>query len=54
MNEIVICDTNAVIQLAIICPDILTNKSKGLDLVVHPKVIQEIKGLKKIPKNKHV
>lgn len=49
MDEVVICDTNAVIQLAIICPQILTNKGNGLDLVVHPKVIQEVTGLKRNP-----
>lgn len=45
MDEVVICDTNAVIQLAIICPAILKSRGQGLHLFVHPKVISEIKGL---------
>lgn len=43
MNDIVICDTNAVIQLAIICPDCL----KEDRFVVHSIVRQEIHVLRK-------
>ncbi len=43
MSDIVICDTNAVIQLAIICPDCL----KDSRFVVHLMVRQEIHVLRK-------
>ncbi len=45
MSEIVICDTNAAIHLAIICPDVLKNPSQKCNIVVHPIVKQEIQNL---------
>lgn len=49
MNEIVICDTNAAIHLAIICPDVLKNPSQKCNIVVHPIVKQEIQNLLQDP-----
>lgn len=47
MTEVVICDTNTVIQLAIICPECLKITDKALRLVVHSIVRQEIHVLRK-------
>ena len=47
MAEIIICDTNAVIQLAIICPSVLNTANPSLNLVVHPLVKEEIRQLQK-------
>ena len=45
MNEVVICDTNAAIHLAIICPEVLKSPSPKCNIVLHPIVKQEIQSL---------
>ncbi|MCK5690913.1 hypothetical protein KAI87_16650, partial [Myxococcota bacterium] len=49
MAEIIICDTNVVIQLAIICPSILTKPNPSLNLVIHQLVKEEIHQLLRDP-----
>lgn len=49
MSEIVICDTNAVIHLAIICPEIIKKPNDQYRLVIHPIVKQEIQKLLLVP-----
>jgi len=54
MRNIIICDTNAVIQLAIICPGVFTQTHSEFKLIVHfsvrQKVRQEINDLRESPK----
>lgn len=46
MTDIVICDTNVVIQLAIICPSILMTTNTRLSFIIHKMVKQEVRELK--------
>lgn len=45
MNDVVICDTNAAIHLAILCPEILKASPAACRIVIHPIVKQEIQDL---------
>lgn len=45
MNDVVICDTNAAIHLAIICPDVLRKQDPRCKIIIHPIVKQEISKL---------
>lgn len=42
MSEVVICDTNAAIHLAIICPDVLESPKPECKIVIHSLVKTEI------------
>lgn len=42
MDEIVICDTNAAIHLAIICPEVLKTPDVRCKIVIHSIVKQEV------------
>lgn len=52
MAELVICDTNVVIQLAIISPDVFANSNSSLKLAVHHIVKNEVSSLQKNPAKK--
>lgn len=49
MPDIVVCDTNVVIQLSIVAPSLLTQKNENLRLVVHTLVKEEVHQLRRDP-----
>lgn len=49
MNEIVICDTNAAIHLAIICSESIQKPHPQYRLIIHPLVKAEIQKLQLVP-----
>ena len=49
MSEVVICDTNVAIHLAIICPDILQTPPAQCKIVLHTIVKTELHRLNKDP-----
>lgn len=51
MSEIIICDTNVAVHLAIICPDILLKPPDKCKIVIHSIVKTELHRLNQDPEN---
>ncbi|MBY0554345.1 type II toxin-antitoxin system VapC family toxin [bacterium] len=49
MSEVIVCDTNVAIHLAIICPDLLKNPPSDCKIVLHQIVKTELHRLSKDP-----